>query len=150
MIVLRPYQPEDLTILHAIDAACFGKPFRFSCATLRRFLHSRHAQTTVAQDASGIAGFITVHLESDTRLYGYIVTLDVLASHRRSGVGTQLMSEGERLARAAGASRMRLHVYTGNTAAQSFYSLLGYQQVSVVHDFYGDTLDALQLEKPLP
>ena len=147
MISLRGYRPEDLDALHAVDAACFNEPFRFPRAALRRFLHNPYAHTAIAESPSGIIGFIIVDVEPAASPFGYVVTLDVLKAHRRGGVGAMLLREGERLAGCAGAASMRLHVYTGNGTAQTFYERMGYRQISMAQGFYGGERDGLLLER---
>ena len=147
---LRNYRPEDLDALYALDVECFEEPFRFSRATLKRFLESRQALTSVAEDYSGITGFILVHLHRKmSRFSGYVVTLDVRPMHRRSGLGSLLMRHAERLSQAADASGIRLHVSAENGPAQAFYTRLGYAQIGTAPNFYGNSLDALVLEKTL-
>jgi ribosomal-protein-alanine N-acetyltransferase len=88
-----------------------------------------------------------VHLERG-RL-AYVVTLDVAPAFRRMGLARVLMGEAEQQSVDAGAERMGLHVYSGNTAAIAFYERLGFERLAVDEGFYGDGLDALIYSKPL-
>lgn len=62
----------------------------------------------------------------------------VAPSHRRDGIGSQLMRESERLARKAGATRM--YVDTSGREdympTRAFYERLGYEKAAVLKDFF--------------
>jgi ribosomal protein S18 acetylase RimI-like enzyme len=53
----------------------------------------------------------------------------VLHRFQGAGIGARLMEEARQQARAAGVERLLLGVYSGNTAAISFYERLGYAVV---------------------
>lgn len=55
----------------------------------------------------------------------YLKELYVAASHRRSGVATDLMDELHRIAAARGCSRVEWTTDTGNPGAQAFYEARG-------------------------
>lgn len=62
----------------------------------------------------------------------------VSPSHRRDGIGTQLMQESERLACKAGATRMYLDTSGQEmyTPTRAFYERLGYEKAAVLKDFF--------------
>lgn len=149
-LTLRPYEPNDLPTLHALDVECFELPFRFSRRTLKRFVDDPCGFTRVALVGGEIAGFLVVHLlRSQDEDFGYVVTLDVGREQRRAGLGLRLMREAESLALSRGARRMVLHVFSGNTGARRFYGRAGYEELGRVADFYGVGKDALLLAKRL-
>jgi ribosomal protein S18 acetylase RimI-like enzyme len=85
-----------------------------------------HTSTVLAEDGSGLVGFVHVVFDDDTRWGSLIDNLHVTGGRRRSGVGTEL------LARAAAAvtgqaadDAMYLWVLEQNTAAQQFYKASG-------------------------
>ena len=63
---------------------------------------------------------------------------------RGRGIGAELLAEGERAARAAGAERMRLHA---QTAARSLYARAGYQQVG--EEFLEEGITHVTMEREL-
>lgn len=77
------------------------------------------ARSTVADDASGIVGFVTV---SDDELDLLFVT----ASARGSGVARALLTDGERQI-AARFDTAWLEVVTGNARARAFYARQGWR-----------------------
>jgi [ribosomal protein S18]-alanine N-acetyltransferase len=141
---LRGYLPGDLDAMHALDVACFERPFRFTRAAMRRFAEATKARVVIADGGERLVGFVILHVErSGDERVGYVVTLDVAAEQRRRGVARALMQEAERQAVAAGCSMMALHVFTGNAAAIGFYESAGFERSHRVRGFYGDGLDAI-------
>ena len=92
-------------------------------------------------DASSLARVITVGFlvvaEIDGRIIGTLIAawdgwrgnlyrLAVLPAHRRAGVGTMLVRQGEQLLRAQGAARINALVLGNQSGALSFWQALGY------------------------
>jgi len=149
-LIFRSYQPHDLDAITALDALCFEPPFRFSLTAMRRFVETTNAWTLIAESGATLAGFLIVHLELvQGRTVGYVVTIDVAQTFRRTGLGRRLLSEGERWVAASRGEAMLLHVYVKNPEAIAFYEQLGYQSVGVVSGFYGRGIDAILYSKPL-
>ena len=154
-IEVRPYRPEDLEAVAALDNICFAAPFRFSKAAVKRFAERRGAivrvawavRERVADDEA--AGFCIVHMERARRPYGYFVTLDVDPHYRRSGIGQALMHSAEDLAREAGALEMMLHVSVENKGAIQLYERLGYRPLRIESGFYGEGGDAVVYSRVL-
>jgi ribosomal protein S18 acetylase RimI-like enzyme len=59
---------------------------------------------------------------------GYVTDVMVLETHRRRGVATMLLHDAAELARAAGLSRLVLHVAPDNHAALRLYDKLGFMR----------------------
>jgi GNAT superfamily N-acetyltransferase len=77
------------------------------------------ASTTVAKDASGVVGFVTVTDDELDLLF-------VAARARGSGVASGLLTEGERQI-AARFDTAWLEVVTGNARARAFYARQGWR-----------------------
>jgi ribosomal protein S18 acetylase RimI-like enzyme len=58
---------------------------------------------------------------------GAMYRLAVLPSHRRQGIATALVHEGERRLEASGACRLHMIVAATETAAQAFWAAVGYE-----------------------
>jgi ribosomal-protein-alanine N-acetyltransferase len=143
-MILRGYRPGDLDAMHAMDVACFERPFRFTRSAMRQFAEAAKARVIVAEEGDGLAGFVVMHVErSGVERVGYIITLDVAVDERRKGIAGALMREAERQAVADGCSMMALHVFAGNAAAIGFYESAGFVRSHRVRGFYGDGLDAM-------
>lgn len=151
---LRDYSPEDLETLYAIDQACYEPGIAYSRRMLRWFLSQRSAVSIVAQamvqathDARpAILGFIIAHARGKE---GYIVTIDVLVAHRRSGVGTALLHETERRLASIGVRYVGLHTATNNEAGVAFWRRHGYRSSGVTRGYYLGRIDAYEMSKEL-
>jgi len=92
-----------------------------------------------------IAGFIVVH-NGPT---GHIITIDVMASARRSGAGSLLLQAAEDRLRAGGSRAVGLETAVDNLAALSFYKRHGYSVIRTWPRYYSNGVDALVLKKEL-
>jgi len=69
---------------------------------------------------------------------GHILTIDVLPSHRRKGVGQMLLQEMESIFVQKGVQACLLEVREGNVAAISLYHKLGYEEIGRLENYYGN------------
>lgn len=85
----------------------------------------------VAHDASaGLVGYVAVERQADGS--GYIDYLGVDPSHRRRGLGADLVRAGVAALRERGCERVHLTVRTDNAAARSLYASLGFVEERVI------------------
>lgn len=155
---LRTYHPDDFETLYEIDQVCYRAAIAYSRRELRNYLRFPGAECVVAEAratgttgankrkdrAKSIAGFcITAH-EDD---WGYIVTIDVLAEHRRHGVGSLLITEAERRLAENGATEIGLDTAVDNAAGIAFWEKHGYRIRGVRKDYYPGGLDAYAMTK---
>ncbi len=79
--------------------------------------------------------------------------LMVAASHRRRGIGSQLLETAESWARAAGISKLELHVFPHNGPAIALYAKHGYEREGLRLRHYrradGSASDVLLMAKHL-
>jgi ribosomal protein S18 acetylase RimI-like enzyme len=138
-VILRDYRTQDLEALYLLDESCFAPAFQFDRESMRRFVGNRRSIVVVADSDDGICGFVIVNMEgSGKALGGYVVTLDVAESLRRSGLARRLMEEATVQARSAGGVWMGLHVHAENEAAIAFYERSGYVKGELIPGFYGE------------
>jgi len=95
-----------------------------------------------------IAGFIVA--EANSRDSGHIITIDVLAASRGTGVGSLLLGAAESRLGRAGCSSVQLETAVDNIAALSFYKKHGYSVIETSPRYYANGVDALVLKKELP
>ena len=147
---LRDYSPSDFETLYEIDQACYPRGIAYSRAILRSYLSQHGAQCVVAQDANkadpALLGFIIAQAHREE---GYIVTIDVLAAHRRSGVGTALLQETERRLAKMGVRYIGLQTATNNEAGVAFWQRHGYRSSGVLRGYYLGRIDAYEMLKEL-
>jgi ribosomal-protein-alanine N-acetyltransferase len=162
---LRDYSPADLETLYEIDQACYPRGIAYSRRMLRWYLSQRGSLCIVAQ-APGAAnpavlGFLIAQARgatSTTRAKsarvedpgeGYIVTIDVMEAHRRSGVGTALLEETERRLAKMGVRQVELQTATNNQAGVAFWQRHGYRSSGVTRGYYLGRIDAYEMFKEL-
>jgi ribosomal-protein-alanine N-acetyltransferase len=149
--VIRDFQPQDFEILWRMDQECFPPGIAYSKAELKSYVRHKGSFTLVAADAEaekedgGIAGFIVVHGGPT----GHVVTIDVNARARRSGVGSLLLRAGEDRLRAAGSRAVGLETAVDNLAALAFYKRHGYSVIRTWPRYYSNGVDALVMKKEL-
>ncbi len=146
MPLLRPWVPADLEALYRIDQACFAHGIAYSKATLRWYLSLPGAMCLVAEKDSSMAGFI---LGCAGAAEAHLITLDVLAAHRRRGLGSLLLDTLEARCAAAGVRTIELETATDNQAAIAFWQKHGYRTVGVLPRYYLGRTDAFFMRKSL-
>jgi len=93
-----------------------------------------------------IAGFIVAEMDRGS---GHIITIDVIAAARRSGLGSLLLRSAEIRLRAAGCRTVELEAAVDNASALAFYKRHGYSVIKVWPRYYSNGVDALVLQKSL-
>jgi ribosomal-protein-alanine N-acetyltransferase len=144
---LRPFRSADLETLYQIDQACFPPGVSYSRSELARFIGHRGSQTWIAVEGEAIVGFLIAH--RGLGKVGHIVTIDVIESRRRGGIGSRLMDAAEAWARQHGLESISLETAEDNLAAQRFYAAHGYYQVAKRQDYYGPGQAAWHMVKGL-
>ncbi len=167
---LRDFQPSDFDTLWRIDQDCFAPGISYSRTELKFYIQRRGAFTLVAvgsaqsaataapnsgkaqknpspvPPANTVAGFI---VSESARGSGHIITIDVVAAARRSGVGSLLLRAAEDRLRAAHCSSVELETAVDNVSALSFYKRHGYSVIKTSPRYYSNGVDALVLQKDL-
>lgn len=152
--ILREFKREDFEILWDIDQKCFSPGISYSRSELAAYIRRRGSLTIVAEslDAKGglakqVVGFIVA--EVDRRRMGHVITIDVVAAARRSGVGSKLLAAAEDQLRAVRCPGVRLETAVDNLGALGFYKRHGYFLERTVPHYYSNGVDALILRKDL-
>lgn len=169
---LRPISMDDIGELHELDKLCFSEKRAFTEGYFNLlFLYHKafgwaliprsdnssadhrprksiqeYTDRKIGKGLGPIAAFVLITMR---RHAGNIATLDVHPFHRRSGLGTYLMSLAEEEVRKKGSKRLTLQVAISNQAAISLYFGLGYTMVKKIKNYYGGEEDCYLMEKAL-
>ena len=167
---VRDFEPADFETLWRIDQVCFPRGISYSRAELKFYIRRPRAFTLVAVEIaqsamaapdsvhssknslpipstnSAVSGFIVAEAHRES---GHIITIDVLAAARRSGVGSLLLRGAEDRLRSAQCRLVELETAVDNVSALSFYKRNGYSVIKTFPRYYSNGVDALVLEKNL-
>jgi len=141
---LRPFEPADFETLYKIDHVCYPPGIAYSKRTLRWFLRLPGCVCLVACDAGEIIAFILAESEG---AQGHIITLDVMESRRRRGVGSALLREAEETLARQGVRQIELETAIDNGPAIAFWQKHGYRTGGVLKRYYLDKIDAYWMVK---
>jgi ribosomal-protein-alanine N-acetyltransferase len=165
---IRDFQSNDFDTLWCIDQQCFPPGISYSRAELKLYIRRRGSFTMLAvasgpsesaapdsgiikknslpvADASvSVAGFIVGEADHSK---GHIITIDVIAAARRSGVGSLLLRAAENRLRQARCRSVELETAVDNISALSFYKRHAYSVIGTSPRYYSNGVDALVLQK---
>ena len=147
MPLIRDFRRSEFRQLWQIDQDCFEPGISYSQRELAWYMQRPGAFTLVAEQDGAICGFlVAAQMKGNT---GHIITIDVVAPARRTGIGSELLRAAEdRLAREH-CSAVQLEVAVNNAAAIRFYQRHGYSILRTIPRYYNGELDALLMDKPL-
>jgi ribosomal-protein-alanine N-acetyltransferase len=112
--------------------------FPWSDEDFTRCLRQRNCIGMVAEIADSVVAFMIYELHR-SRLH--VLNFAVSRSHRRLGVGTQMMEKLVGKLTPERRSQIALEVRETNLPAQLFFRALGFRAVTVLKDFYQDTTE---------
>jgi ribosomal-protein-alanine N-acetyltransferase len=136
----------DMTEVLEIEQEAFEFPW--SDDDFTRCMRQRNCIGMVAEMADSVVAFMIYELHR-SRLH--VLNFAVRRSHRRLGIGTQMMEKLVGKLTPERRSRIVLEVRERNLPAQLFFRTLGYRAISVLKDFYQDTTeDAYLMQFVLP
>jgi [ribosomal protein S18]-alanine N-acetyltransferase len=123
-----------------------GLPWTWRPARVARAIADADTNVAVVRDPTRLAAFgIMSYLDDDAHLLLFAVS----PARQRQGVGSALLMWLERVARAAGAHRIRVEARWDNTLARSFYSEHGYHELQRHKAMYSQLKDGVRLSKTL-
>jgi len=110
-------------------------------------MKQRGAFTVVAFAGQTLLGFLVACARRNG--LGHIITIDVAAQARRTGIGSNLLTTAEDRLRDAQCRAVYLETAVDNATALAFYKRHGYYLIKTVPRYYSNGVDALVLEKDL-
>ncbi len=158
---IRKFEKGDFDTLWRIDQDCFDPQLAYSRPEMAFYMRRPGSFTLVAEGEGGEAGngsllagspgfVILGFIVAETRRKsGHIITIDVVAEARRTGVGSALLRAAEERLLRAGAGAVALETPVNNEAAIRFYKQKGYFVEKTAAGYYSGQLDALVMTKEL-
>lgn len=145
-VTLRPWRPSDFESLYHIDRACYEPGIAYSRRILRSFLALSQSRCWVACYKEDVAGFLIAFFDAGI---GHVITIDVIESARRTGVGSALLALAEHEMSRSGVEVVDLETATNNHPAIAFWNKHGYRVVAVHPRYYLGRIDAYLMSKHL-
>jgi [ribosomal protein S18]-alanine N-acetyltransferase len=152
---LRDFKPTDFDEMHNIDQQCFPLGIAYSRMEMHFYTRRKGAFTIVAEwdeetpaekRKGKLAGFTIVEM---LKGFGHVITIDVRAEARRTGLGTLLMQAAETRIKDQSGRLMVLEVAVNNGPAIAFYKRHGYTVDKTLAGYYNGELDAFFMVKRL-
>ena len=112
--------------------------FPWSDEDFTRCLRQRNCIGMVAEVGDSVVAFMIYELHR-TRLH--VLNFAVRRSHRRLGIGSQMMEKLFAKLSVERRDRILLEVRERNLPAQVFFRSLGFRAITVLKDFYEDTTE---------
>jgi len=149
-ITIEDVSLRDLHDLHQIEKECFGKE-AFTRQQIASLLEDYNTISLAAKQEGAIVGFIigSIYGVRDSEA-GHILTVDVVSTHRRKGIGEQLLKAVERIFRGKGVRECSLEVREDNIAALHLYRKSRYIQVGKLMNYYGNSNGLLLMKNLNP
>lgn len=134
---------EDASLKHLdrlceIEGECFDRE-AFTRQQMIHLLTDYNSVGLIAKVDEKIVGFIIgmIYFDRNSSV-GHILTIDVLPTYRRRGIGQMLIQEMEKIFKNKGVRTCRLEVREDNIAALRLYQKLGYEAVAKLKNYYGN------------
>jgi ribosomal-protein-alanine N-acetyltransferase len=144
--IIRPYETRDFGALYKLDQACFPPGISYSKWSLQYFLKLPASDCVVAEEGKKVVGFI---LGEKNPPLAHIITLDVTAEKRRSGLGSRLLEELEKHFRFHEVKSVLLETAVDNQSGIAFWEHHGYRTEAVLKRYYLGKVDAFEMRKRL-
>jgi len=152
-ILINKGNIKDVDQMTAIDRICFPKQICYSQDVFQEILSQKAIYSQVArtniQMGETIAGFAIMEEVAGRAKYGHLITIDVHPDFREKGIGSKLLDKMHRRVKKKKLEKMILEVYTYNTRAFQFYCAHGYQEITILNDYYGLGKDGCLMMKTL-
>lgn len=122
---VRPFAPEDMPGVLAVEQACFATLWQRDAADFLDVAES-YPYFVVAEDEHGIVGY---QFNAVDALTGYLVRIAVHPRGWGTGVGTRLMAEAVRYFERRHVWRIVLNTEEDNHRAHALYEWFGFQLI---------------------
>ena len=153
---LRRFKTSDLDGVIRINRECLPENYT---ALFFINLYKRFPGTFIVAEADGeIVGYIMCRIETGIPSFkvlgitkkGHVISIAVLPSHHRKGIGYALIREATQAMVNYNAKECYLEVRESNLSAIHLYKKLGFETARTLRNYYADGEDAIVLAIHLP
>lgn len=149
ILLIRRYREEDLASIYKIEELCFSSDERYTAQHLELLGRFQNYCFLVAQEnvEDEVVGYCigVIKLTKEGPM-GHIISVAVHPDYRHRSIGFRLVMELMERLKDAGASYFRLEVKMTNKAARKMYRKLGFNNVHILRNYYGDGKDAIVMK----
>jgi len=149
---IRTATPDDFERIVELENLCFSKEHAYTRRQLHYLLIKANSTVLVETTGTLIRGFLIILYRRGTTVAG-IETINVDPTHRKKGIGLQLLSVAEEHLRKKGIQKIRLEVSISNNVAIKLYEHAGFQKIMLLKKYYHydheDSRDAYRMVKEL-
>jgi ribosomal-protein-alanine N-acetyltransferase len=132
----------DAARVYALERESFPDPY--PTYLLDHLMRNERERFFVAVECGEIVGYSVAAVAGKE---GHVISMAVHPSHRRQGIGTDLLSAVVKELAGDGVVGIHLEVRKGNVAAVSFYERMGFRERSQMKGYYADGEDALVMSR---
>src|SRR3954454_17818794 len=145
-IVLGPARIGDAPAIADLSRTVIepGLPWRWTPRRVAAHMKERENLVVGVKDDRQLVGFAMAQFYSETV---HLTLIGVVANHKRSGIGRQLIEWVKESAKVAGLFRIHLEGRAGNQAARRFYTALGYREGATVDGYYSGIEDGVRFSR---
>lgn len=144
-MLIRDWKYEDILKISEMEKDIFSSE-AWSYKTLASIFGMQTFSGVVCEDGGEIAGYGGVTVAADSADIGNIA---VAENYRNGGIGTAILNELCKRAKAGGAEKVFLEVRVSNSAAMKMYLKCGFAGVYARTRYYPDGEDCLVMVKNL-
>jgi len=152
---LRRFKPSDIEKVMQINRECLPENYTtlFFMNVYKRFPEA----FIVAEADEKIVGYIMCRIETGIPTFkllgitkkGHVISIAVLPSHHRQGIGYALIKEATHAMREYNAKECYLEVRESNLPAVTLYKKLRFEIARTIRNYYADGEDAYLMAKEL-
>jgi len=139
---IRKFKPEDLDQVIYINRTCL--PENYSTYFFVDLYKNFPETFIVAEEDGQIVGYIMCRIESGFSRFslikrGHVISIAVLPSHRRKGIGETLLKEAlQAMINHYGVKECYLEVRVSNMPAINLYKKVGFKIEKTIRRYYAD------------
>ena len=131
-LVVREMQPEDVSVVAALEAVCFSEPWSEQ-AFLDALKQPEALMMVVIGMGNNPMGYCGIYLSADE---GEITNVAVCPEYRKQGIADAILTEALAEAQKRGAQTIYLEVRESNLPAQKLYEKHGFVSCGIRKNFY--------------